>query len=233
MQSPSELCTVNGWIVEHIGFLILKSPWAYPQQKFTGRSLGRSSSSAQQISCKNYKVVPGKRSLFLESRGTRTCCSSPVVGVVNGGCWSWAGHCCPVVGGSPSYQHRYKVLPQPGMEPTKDSLQASSQGDAGGMLLCSQLRASVTVTCTWLNNPNTVAPLTISWNGDMFCCRGMIYRRCTRAKTEAGSQCVPAKDILALLCCPLQVDPEDPWPWTIRLAPTRSEITRGSGRDYL
>lgn len=50
--------------------------------------------------------------------------------------------------GAPSYQHRYKVLPQPGMEPTKDSLQASSQGDAGGMLLCSQLRGSVTVTCT-------------------------------------------------------------------------------------
>lgn len=135
--------------------------------------------------------------------------------------------------GAPSYQHRYKVLPQPGMEPTKDSLQASSQGDAGGMLLCSQLRGSVTVTCTWLNNPNTVASLTISWNGDMFCCRGMIYRRWTCAKIEAGSQHVPTKDILALLCCPLQVDPEDPWPWTIRLAPTQSEITRGSGRDYL
>lgn len=43
----------------------------------------------------------------------------------------------------------------------------------------------------------------------------MIYRQWTCAKIEAGSQCVPAKDILVLSAVPLQVDPEEPWPCTI------------------
>lgn len=156
----------------------------------------------------------------------------PVVGVVNGGCWSWAGHCCPVVGGLLPTSIEVQSAPTT-RDGAKDSLQASSQGSAGGMLFCSQLRASVTVTCTWWNNPNTVAPFTISRNGDMFCCRGMIYRRWTRAKIEAGSQWVPAKDLLVLLCCPFIGGPWGTMTLYGCLAPTQSEITRGSGRDYL
>lgn len=48
----------------------------------------------------------------------------------------------------------------------------------------SSLKTSVTVTCAWLNNTNTVAPFAVSWNGDMFCCRGMICKSRTHVALQ-------------------------------------------------
>lgn len=68
----------------------------------------------------------------------------------------------------------------------------------------------------------------------MFCCRGMICKVVDSCKARGWLPTCPCKGHSSSgSAVPLEIGPEEPWPCTIHLTPTHSEITKGSGRDYL